>query len=98
MIVIVRPSLSEKWFPVRRVTAKKASREVGIFVFLFLIFIDLIEKKNTFSKNHEKKSQSALFSPPGRWTGNNFLFKDRVGWSSNLLPSTHLNGAISLDI
>ena len=24
----------------------------------------------------KKKFQSALFSPPGRWTGNNFLFKD----------------------
>ena len=23
----------------------------------------------------KKKSQSALFSPPGRWTGNDFLFK-----------------------
>ena len=23
----------------------------------------------------KKKSQSALFSPPGQWTGNNFLFK-----------------------
>ena len=23
----------------------------------------------------KKKSQSALFSPPGRWTGNTFLFK-----------------------
>ena len=34
----VRPSLSEKSFPVRRVTAKKASREVGILFFLFLIF------------------------------------------------------------
>ena len=27
-----------------------------------------------------------------------YKFKDRVGWSSRLLPSTHLNGAISLDI
>ena len=34
----VRPSLSEKTFPVCRVTAKKASWEVGIlFFFLFLI-------------------------------------------------------------
>ena len=36
-----------------------------------------MDKKNFFffSKNKEKKFQSALFSPLGRWTGNNFLFK-----------------------
>ena len=27
----------------------------------------------------KKKSQSALFSPPGRWTGNDFLFKGGLG-------------------
>ena len=32
----------------------------------------------------KKKSQLALFSPPGRWTGNNFLFK---GGLSILLPA-----------
>ena len=37
----LRPSLSKKSFPVRRVTAKKASREVGIcFFFCFKFFID----------------------------------------------------------
>ena len=30
-------------------------------------------------KNEQIKFQSALFSPPGRWTGNNFLFKGGLG-------------------
>ena len=30
---------------------------------------------NFFFKKQEKKFQSALFSPRGRWTGNNLLFK-----------------------
>ena len=34
----LRPPLSKKVFPIRRVTPKKASREVRIFCFLFSIF------------------------------------------------------------
>ena len=77
----LRPSLSKKVFPVRRVTPKKASREVGIFfpsVFHFSLtrMTEKIEKKTTFFlKNKKKKFHPALFSPPGRWTGNHFLFK-----------------------
>ena len=58
----VRPPLSKKSFPVRRDTAKKASREVGNFFFfpLFLTFHWLectkkIEKKKLFSKTMGKK-------------------------------------------
>ena len=42
-----------------------------------------IEKNKTFFKNHEKMSQSALFSPPGRWTGNYFLFKGGLRYAGN---------------
>ena len=35
---IMRPSLSKKVFPVRRVTPKKASREVGFFFVCFSVF------------------------------------------------------------
>ena len=37
----------------------------------------------------KKKSQSALFSPPGRWTGNNFLFKGgltNMGKNAEITP------------
>ena len=80
-VLTSRPSLSKKVFPVRRVTPKKASREVGIFSFFcFPFFIDYdvlrrLRKKNFFSKIMKKKFHPALFSPPGRWTGNHFLFK-----------------------
>ena len=83
----VRPSLtwlSKKVFPVRRVTPKKASREVGIFIFSVFHFSltrmnwEDWEKKLFecfFSKIMKKKFHPALCSPPGRWTGNHFLFK-----------------------
>ena len=34
-----------------------------------------VKKKKKIENVKKKKLQSALFSPPGRWTGNHFLFK-----------------------
>ena len=74
-----------------RVGKKTASREVGIFFFFFLIsFFYKLEctgekGKISFENMKKKKFQSALFSPLGRRTGNNFLFKG--GLSSRLLHS-----------
>ena len=62
-----RPFLSEKSFPVHRVTPKKANREVGNFFssdFHFLLtrmYWEYWEKNNTFFKNCEKKSPSRPF-------------------------------------
>ena len=79
----LRPPLSKKLFPVGRVGKKKASREVGNLFSFFspnFIFYKLehsggkVKKKKDFE--NRKKFQYALFSPPGRWTGNNFLFED----------------------
>ena len=36
---------------------------------------DIMEKNTFFQKKKKKKFQPALFSPLGRSTGNNFLFK-----------------------
>ena len=70
------------------------SREVGRF-FHFLIFhwlecTEKIEGKETFSNIMKKKFQSGLFSPLGRWTRNNFLFKG--GLSEHL--TDYANGTI----
>ena len=77
--LVVGPPLSKKLFPVGRVGKKSASREVGIFLFLISFCLKLEctggkVKKNIFGKD-KKKIQSALLDPPGRWTGNTFLFK-----------------------
>ena len=45
----------------------------GFFSPPFFIDYDVLIKLRT--KSHQKKFQAALFCPPGRWTGNNFLFK-----------------------
>ena len=68
-------------FPVSRVGKKKPVGRSGIFFFSNFIFYKLEctggkrEKKKNL-KIGKKKFQSALFSPPGRWTGNDFLFED----------------------
>ena len=74
-------SLSKKSFPVGRVGNKTARREVGIFFFSLISFFFKLEctggklKKTDFFEKMEKKFQSALLDPPGRYTGNTFLFK-----------------------
>ena len=81
----IRPPLSKKTFPVGRVGKKNASREVGIFFFFpNLIFFKLEctggkVKKNCFEKM-KKRVPVGPFSPPGRWTGNDFLFEDGLMW------------------
>ena len=62
ILPVTRPPLSKKLFPVRWVTPKKASREVGIFFFLisFLYKLECTgrggggEKKKFFWKKKEK--------------------------------------------
>ena len=46
--------------------------------FFFPIFFFFYKLECTGGEKKKKKFlkfQSALFSPPGRWTGNNYLFK-----------------------
>ena len=79
----LRPPLSEKSFPVSRVGKKTDSRLVGSLLFFPLIsfFINKNVQREKVKKIWggegilKKEFQSALFSPLGWWTGNNFLFK-----------------------
>ena len=80
----MRPSLGKKGFPVCRVASKNASCEVGIFFSSNFTFFYTLEctggggvKKKEKIENMKKKKKKVPYGPfpPGRWTGNNFLFK-----------------------
>ena len=74
----LRPPLSKKSFPVGRV-GKKNSWKVGIFFFSNFFFFKLEctggEVKKKLFEKMKKKVLSAVLDPPGRYTGNYFLFK-----------------------
>ena len=88
----IRPGLGELSFPVGRVGKKAASRSVGNFLFfpnfLFHKLECMGEKGGTFFFFLNMKKKSALFSPLGRWTGNNFSFLD--GLTSRRLVHVNL--------
>ena len=70
MSPIVRSPLGKKLFPVRRMSKKTASREVGIFFFLLISFFYKLEctggrvnKKKIFFFKYEKKVPVGHFRP-----------------------------------
>ena len=84
------PPLSEKSFPVRRVTQKKASREVGIF---FLIsFVYKLEctrgkrEKTSFFLKDEKTFYPQVLVPVGRWRGTLFYLRMAFGTRTVAFP------------
>ena len=71
---------------------KKPVGRSGFFNLIFFTFfigydVLIILRKKTHSKFMKNIIQSGLFSPLGRWTGNNYLFKGGLG---------ALNGGVSV--
>ena len=57
---------------------QSGGRDFFFFLHFSMTELDVLtklRKKKLFKKIMKKKFQSALFSPLGQWTGNNFSFK-----------------------
>ena len=68
------------------------------FIFYRLEYTGGKSKKiNIFFPKKKKKFQSALFSPPGRWTGNHFLFKAGLGGGFRAGPGSWGSGFKGLE-
>ena len=72
----MRPLLSEKLFPVGRVSKKRpiGRPEISPPPVIFFYKLECTGKRFFFFENKKTKVQFSPFSPLGQWTGNNSLF------------------------